>query len=73
MDNQLATPNSQAVDFDGYLTMIDLINTKLEAFKQKYTQLKEQAITEFKEELREQAETEEARRLSLQEGCPADN
>ena len=45
--------------------MIDLINTKLEAFKQKYTQLKEQAITEFKEELREQAETEEARRLSL--------
>lgn len=40
-NNQMADPSSQAVDVDGYLTMIDLINTKLEAFKQRYAQLKE--------------------------------
>ena len=58
MDNQRVDAGTQAVDVDGYLTMIDLINTKLNAFKQKYAELKEQAIAEHKEELREQAETE---------------
>ena len=67
----MADPSSQAVDVDGYLTMIDLINTKLEAFKQRYAQLKEQAIEEYREELRELAETEEARRLSLQPDAAA--
>ena len=70
-NNQMADPSSQAVDVDGYLTMIDLINTKLEAFKQRYAQLKEQAIEEYREELRELAETEEARRLSLQPDAAA--
>ena len=64
MDNQMANAGNQAVDVDGYLTMIDLINTKLNAFKQKYAELKEKAIAEYKEELREQAETEEAIRMS---------
>ena len=64
MDNQRVDAGTQAVDVDGYLTMIDLINTKLNAFKQKYAELKEQAITEHKEELREQAETEEAIKMS---------
>ena len=64
MDNQRVDAGTQAVDVDGYLTMIDLINTKLNAFKQKYAELKEQAIAEHKEELREQAETEEAIKMS---------
>ena len=67
----MASAGNQAVDVDGYLTMIDLINTKLNAFKQKYAELKEKAITEYKEELREQAETEEAIRMSNQEGQAA--
>ena len=67
MDNQQANADSQVVDIDGYLTMIDLINTKLNAFKQRYAELKEQAIAEFQEELREQADTEEATRMSLME------
>lgn len=67
MDNQFADSGSQAVDVDGYLTMIDLINEKLNAFKQRYAELKEQAIAEFKEELKERAETEEAKRMSLEQ------
>ena len=67
MDNQQTNADSQAVDVDGYLNMIDLINTKLNAFKQRYAELKEQAIAEYKEDLREQAETEEATRMSLVE------
>lgn len=49
----MANAGNQAVDVDGYLTMIDLINTKLNAFKQRYAELKERAIVEYKEELRE--------------------
>lgn len=33
LDNQQTNADSQAVDVDGYLNMIDLINTKLNAFK----------------------------------------
>ena len=72
MDNQRAADaGNQAVDVDGYLTMIDLINTKLNAFKQRYAELKERAIADHKEELRELTETEEATRLSLQEDTAA--
>ena len=61
----MAGAGTQAVDVDGYLTMIDLINTKLNAFKQRYAELKEQAIADYKEELREEAETAEATKLSM--------
>ena len=47
-----ATGGNTAVDVDGYLTMMDLINAKINAFKQRYAELKEVAISEYKEELR---------------------
>lgn len=43
--------NDQAVDVAGYLEIIDLINTKLNAFKQQYANLKEKAIAEYKAQL----------------------
>ena len=51
MDNQMVDAGTQAVDVDGYLTMIDQIATKLNAFKQKYSELKELAISEYKAKL----------------------
>ena len=44
LDNQMADEGAQAVDIEGYLNMIDLINTKLIAFKERYAALKEIAI-----------------------------
>lgn len=38
--------------------MIDLINSKLIAFKQRYANLKEQAITGFKDSLNQAASNE---------------
>ena len=43
--------NDQAVDVAGYLEIIDLINTKLTLFKEKYANLKEKAIAEYKAQL----------------------
>ena len=40
----MADEGAQAVDIEGYLNMIDLINTKLTAFKERYAALKEIAI-----------------------------
>lgn len=37
----MADAGAQAVDVDGYLNMIDLINNKLTSFKQRYATLKE--------------------------------
>ena len=50
-NNQMGESAESAVDVDGYLTMMDLINTKINAFKQKYAEMKELAIAEYKEEL----------------------
>ena len=55
MDNQMVDAGTQAVDVDGYLTMIDSIATKLNAFKQKYSELKELAISEYKAKLNRDA------------------
>ena len=46
-----ASEGNQAIDVDSYLTLIDLINTKLIAFKQKYANFKERAIAEYKAQL----------------------
>ena len=43
--------NSQAVDVDGYLNMIDLIASKLNLFVTKYKALKDQAVVEYKDYL----------------------
>ena len=47
--------NDQAVDVAGYLEIIDLINTKLTLFKEKYANLKEKAIAEYKAQLEQDA------------------
>jgi len=43
------------VDVDGYLTMIDLINMKLISFKQRYSDLKNKAIADYKQHLVEKS------------------
>ena len=42
---------NQAVDVAGYLSLIDNINSKLIAFKQRYSDLKEKAIAMYKDKL----------------------
>ena len=54
LDNQMADAGTQAVDVDGYLNMIDLINTKLSAFKDRYSALKEIACQEYRNSLVEE-------------------
>ena len=52
-----AASNVETVD--SYLSLIDLINTKLEVFKQKYLALKAQAIEIFKQQLEEERAREQ--------------
>ena len=42
---------NQSVDVAGYLNLIDNINSKLIAFKQRYSDLKEKAIAMYKDKL----------------------
>lgn len=57
--NALDSQGGSEVDVAGYLTMIDSINAKLIAFKQRYADLKEKAITEFKQHLTAKQERKE--------------
>ena len=54
IENNMMGAASNVETVDSYLSLIDLINNKLEVFKQKYLALKAQAIEIFKQQLEEE-------------------